>query len=166
MKTTQNVIAISGVKNSGKTTLIEKLIRELALLGISTATIKHDGHRFDPDRPGTDSFRHLAAGAVGTAVFDGEKYQLVKYQAVSEEELLSFFPEADLILLEGFKHSPWPKLEIIRKGVSDGQVCDRDKLLAIATDLEGFTAGVPVLDLNNAKKIAEFIFRCIRSERK
>jgi molybdopterin-guanine dinucleotide biosynthesis protein B len=66
------VVAVSGIKNSGKTSLIEKLLPALTRRGLRVATVKHDGHRFEPDRPGTDSFRHLTAGAVGTAVFDGE----------------------------------------------------------------------------------------------
>ena len=162
MNTAQKVIAISGVKNSGKTTLIQRLIPALADRGISVATMKHDGHRFEPDRPGTDSFRHLAAGAVGTAVFDGEKFQLVKYQPVTEDDLIACFPEADLILLEGFKDTPWPKLEIVRKSNSDAPMCPPETLLAIVTDLEAVPATVPVFHPDDIDGIASFLENLIR----
>ncbi|MGM9659728.1 MAG: molybdopterin-guanine dinucleotide biosynthesis protein B [Faecousia sp.] len=162
MKNRQTIIAISGVKNSGKTTLIEKLIRELSRRGISTATIKHDGHGFSPDRPGTDSYRHLTAGAVGAAVFDGEKFQLVKFEQTDENRLLTLFPEAELIMLEGFKDSQWPKLEIVRQGVSDAPVCSGDALLAIVTDRETLSAAVPVFRLDDVGTIADFICRYMK----
>ena len=151
------VIAISGVKNSGKTTVLEKLVAELTGYGVNVAVIKHDGHSFEPDRPGTDSYRHLAAGAVGTAVFDGEKFQMTRYAAVTEEDLIELFPDADLILLEGFKHSRWPKVEVVRRGNSDGPVCDPSTLLALVTDLPLELPGVPVLGLEDTKELAKLI---------
>ena len=159
-----NVIAVSGVKNSGKTTVLEGLVAELARRGLKAAVIKHDGHRFEPDRPGTDSFRCLAAGAVGAAVFDGEKFQLVKRAPISETELVGCFPEADVILLDGFKNSPWPKIEVVRAGNSDGPVCPPDGLLALVTDLPLDLPGVPTLGLEDAaglaRVVAKFLGRC------
>lgn len=155
----QKVIAISGLKNSGKTTLIEKLIPALAARGLSVATVKHDGHQFEADRPGTDSYRHLAAGAMGAAVFDGEKFQLVKYAPVDERDLIALFPEADVIFLEGFKNSDWPKIEIVRRGISERPVCEKNSLLAVATDIDGFSAEVRVFPLNDIAAIADFIIK-------
>lgn len=109
------IFAISGYKNSGKTTLTEKLVRRLTQMGYRVATIKHDGHDFDPDVPGTDSYRHRTAGAYGTAVFSRGRWMVVKEQPgepekqINEHNLIAMFPEADIILLEGFKHSSWPK---------------------------------------------------------
>ncbi len=100
---TPPVVAVCGAKNVGKTTLIEGLLGAPSRRGVRVAVIKHDGHRFEPDREGTDSFRALSAGAMGAAVFDGEKFQLVKRAAVTERELAALFPEAELILLEGGK---------------------------------------------------------------
>ena len=150
-------VAVSGVKNSGKTGLIVRLIPELNRRGLRVATVKHDGHRFEPDRPGTDSFRHLEAGAVGTAVFDGEKFQLVRKTAVDEGFLLSQFPEADLILLEGFKDSPCPKLEIVRAAVSGCPVCHPSARLALVTDLSFEKPGCPVFSLDDVSGIADFL---------
>lgn len=160
----QTVIAVFGVKNAGKTTLIEKLIPALTARGLSVATVKHDGHRFEPDRPGTDSYRHLAAGAMGTAVYDGKKFQLVNYAQVDGRDLIALFPEADLILLEGFKHSAWPRIEVVRKGISSAPACDKDGLLAIATDIEGLSATVPVLNLNDITQIADCIVKQLKEE--
>ena len=88
MKSEPVVLAVSGVKNSGKTRLIEALLPLLAARGVKTAVVKHDGHRFTPDTPGTDSFRFFAAGAVGSAVFDGEKFSLTRRAAVDENGYL------------------------------------------------------------------------------
>ena len=107
------VIAVSGVKNSGKTTLIEKLIPALNTRGVKTVVLKHDGHSFAADREGTDTCRFLAAGAMGAAIFDGEKFQAVKFAAVTERDLIALYPEADLILLEGFKWTDYPKIELV-----------------------------------------------------
>ncbi len=101
---------ISGYKNSGKTTLITRLVPELVKRGYLVAVIKHDGHDFEPDVPGTDSFRHRQAGAYGTAVFSGSRMMITKECAgVDEEMLAKAFPEADIILIEGLKHSNYPK---------------------------------------------------------
>lgn len=104
------VFAISGYKNSGKTTLITKLIPELTKKGYRVATIKHDGHDFESDVPGTDSYRHQKAGAYGTAVFSGKRFMVTKETTeIDEKSLMQAFPEADIILLEGLKNSDYPK---------------------------------------------------------
>ena len=91
----QYVLAISGVKNSGKTTLITKLLPELKKRGLRVAVIKHDGHDFEPDVPGTDSWKYAQAGADGTCVFSAGKYMVIKYAPTpSVEELIKTFPEA------------------------------------------------------------------------
>ena len=160
------MIAVSGVKNSGKTTVLEKLVAELTARGLNVAVIKHDGHSFEPDRPGTDTYRHLAAGAMGAAVFDGEKFQVTRYAAVTERELMEVFPDADLVLLEGFKGSNWPKVEVVRSGNSEGAVCDPNALLALVTDLSIDLPGVPALGLEDTKGLAELVLSyCFGGER-
>lgn len=104
------IYAICGYKNSGKTTLITKLIPLLNEKGYKVATIKHDGHDFVGDVPDTDSYKHKMAGAYGTAVFSEHRYQIVKeIEGVTEIDLMKFFPEADIILIEGLKNSGYPK---------------------------------------------------------
>ena len=151
------VVAVSGVKDSGKTTLIEGMLPHLAAAGLRVAVIKHDGHSFLPDPPGTDTGRFMAAGAVGTAIFDGEKYKVVRRQAVDENALLDQFPEADLILIEGLKGSRWPKLEVVRKSKSAAPVSDPATLLALVTDLPLDLPGVPVLPLGDPAAAAQFL---------
>ncbi|MCQ2510467.1 MAG: molybdopterin-guanine dinucleotide biosynthesis protein B [Lachnospiraceae bacterium] len=156
-------IAISGVKNSGKTTLIEKLLPELSKKGIKTAVIKHDGHEFEADIPGTDSDRAHKAGAFGTAVFSDTKYLLVKDEDEKDQEkkadmLALQFPEADLILLEGFKNSRYPKLEVVRKENSESCVCIGKNLLALVSDFQPeHPEEIPVFGMEDAEGIAAFL---------
>lgn len=158
------IFAVSGVKNSGKTTLITRILPILTGKGLKVATIKHDGHDFDADVPGTDSYRHFQAGAYGTVIFSDTKYMVVKKQPrMTVEQMMEWFPEADLILLEGFKTCPYPKIELIRRGNSVKSVCEGFRLAAIATDLrpeelERTDMDLPLLDLNDPQAIADFIF--------
>lgn len=128
------LLAVCGEKNTGKTTLAEKLVAALTAQGKNVAVIKHDGHEFSADVPGTDSYRHMAAGAYATAVFDHDKYMVVRREETTEERLCTLFPEADVILLEGGKHGAWPKLQMLRKGVSEGLVCNGENLFGFVTD--------------------------------
>ena len=153
----QKILAVSGVKNSGKTTLLEKLIPALKARGIRAAVIKHDGHGFAADREGTDTCRLLQAGAMGAAIFDGEKFQAVKYAAVSESDLFALYPEADLILLEGFKWTDYPKIELVRKGNSEAPVCDPQTLIALVTDTDARVPGVPTFDFSALDALADHI---------
>ena len=156
------VVAVSGVKNSGKTTLIEAMLPLLAEAGLTVAVVKHDGHSFDADPPGTDTGRFMAAGAAGTAIFDGEKFKIVKKQPVTEDFLIIQFPETDLILLEGFKYSAWPKLEVVRAGNSAVPVSNPSTLLALVTDLPLEVPGVPTLPLGDAAGAAALLIRYVK----
>lgn len=153
----QRILAVSGVKNSGKTTLLEQLIPALNARGLRVAIVKHDGHGFAADREGTDTCRLLQAGAMGAAIFDGEKFQMVKYAAVSEEDLIAMYPEADLVLLEGFKWTDYPKIELVRKGNSEAPACDPATLIALVTDTEARVPGVPTFDYSEIDALADHI---------
>jgi molybdopterin-guanine dinucleotide biosynthesis protein B len=152
------VLAVSGFKNSGKTTLIERVLPLLADRGLRVAVVKHDGHRFEADVPGADTRRFLQAGANGAAIFDYEKYMLIKKETVSEKHLLLAFSDADLILMEGFKSSPWPKIEMLSAGL--GFACDPSTLIAFALP-DGVAApeceGVPAISRNDYAAFAELI---------
>lgn len=151
------IVAVSGPKNSGKTTLIEKLLPLLGERGLKVAVLKHDGHRFAADREGTDTCRMLEAGAYGAAIFDGEKFQAVKYASVNEEDLMALYPEADLILLEGFKWTEYPKIELVRKGISEETVCDPSTLLALVTDMQLPQTEVPVFRFDEKEALAALL---------
>ena len=107
------------------------LVGALDRVGIRSAVIKHDGHEFEADVPGTDSRRIKEAGAYGTVVYSGTKFSMTKEQpSMKAEDFFGFFPEADIIFLEGQKDSDYPKLEVLRREVSDVPVCRPETVLA------------------------------------
>ena len=146
------VLAVSGVHNSGKTTLLEILIPLLRARGLKVGVIKHDGHDFTPDVPGTDSYRLREAGAEGVAVFSGDRYLLTEEFRLNEQDLLALFERHgyDLVLLEGFKDSGWPKIEVVRKEISDTPVSFQP--LAVVGDIPGADFG-----LEDAQALADWL---------
>lgn len=138
------IIAVSGEKNSGKTTLISRLLPLLTEKGLNVAVIKHDGHSFSPDVPGTDTHAFMQAGAVGAAVYDGEKFMLTRKVSVCADFLISQFPDADLIIIEGLKNSSLPKL-MLKDGMAyssfSGDIFDRDDVEKIAGFISAWVKG-------------------------
>ena len=129
------VIAVSGLKNSGKTRLIIKIISHLAKTGMKIAFIKHDGHQFEPDVQGTDSYQCLEAGAIGTAVFSDACWMMVKKEKIDAEYFVKNFSHADLIIIEGLKFSKFPKFEIRRKEIKEEYpICNPNTVLAYISD--------------------------------
>ncbi len=158
----KNILAISGYKDSGKTTLIEKLIPELMAYGLQVATIKHDGHSFVPDVPGTDSHRFYQAGAATSIVFDNEKFAVTKRMPPNLDYLLSLTGDADLIILEGFKETDYSKLEVVRKANEKPPINQLKNRLAYVSDMKScecseFDNSLPMLDMNLPKEVAAFI---------
>lgn len=152
------ILAVCGKKNSGKTTLITGLVPELKSRGYKVAVIKHDGHDFTCDVPGTDSYRFSQTGAYGIAVFSEHRMFVQRIgTGETEKDLIAMFPEADIIVLEGFKEYPYPKIEVIRKGVSEVPVSNPENRIAIVTDYSPEMFDEPVLDINDIKGITEYI---------
>ena len=159
----QTVIAVCVVKNSGKTALLTKLVSKLSADGSKIAVIKHDGHDFDCDMPGTDTYRFAEHGAYGTACFSGSRsfVQRIGTQE-SYEDLIRCFPEADIIFIEGAKDSDYDKIEVIRKGIStEPASCENGRFL-IATDLPGEMFDEETMDINDVCCIADRIKELIR----
>ncbi len=150
------LLAISGIKKSGKTVLIEKLIPLLAMQGIKTAVIKHDAHSFTPDTPGTDTFRFFAAGACGTVIYDSEKYSVTRRTETSHDELIGLFPDADLILFEGLSRSPYPKIELIPENSNEAPICDPNTCIAYVCRGK-FNTDKPVFHPDDMAAITEFV---------
>ena len=162
MKNTKpKILAISGMKNSGKTTLIENLIPRLSDAGLCVAVIKHDGHNFTPDTPGTDSYRFFAAGANSTAVFDNEKFSVTRRCQVNEEVLIDMFPGADLILLEGFKNSAYPQIKLVREGFPEDTARGSQTHTAVISDLS-ISSNVSVLRSDDLDTITEIVLQYVR----
>lgn len=156
------IAVICGVKNSGKTTLLEGIVKYLAERKLRVAVIKHDGHDFTCDIPGTDSFRLKEAGAYGTAVFSASRIFLHKTGTGEKaEELAGMFPEADIILIEGMKDSAYPKLEVIREGVSERPVSNPEGRFLLVTDRRGAQYGEPAADFGETEAIAERILEVL-----
>lgn len=151
------VAAVSGVKNSGKTTFLEHLIPCLCRRGRKVAVIKHDGHEFEPDVPGTDSSRLRAAGAGGVAVYSGGRWMMVREEPGDLKTLVEYFSDFDMILLEGQKDSAYPKIELVRGAVSEEPVCDPATLLALATDTDCLVPGVERIALTDYERAAEIL---------
>ena len=117
----RRVFGVTGWKNAGKTTLVERLVAEFVRRGWRVATIKHAHHDVDVDQPGRDSFRHRAAGATEVAVVGGHRYAIMREQEEPTlAEVLARMAPADLILIEGFKRERHPKIEV-RSGEDDGE---------------------------------------------
>ena len=153
----QKVLCVCGVKNSGKTTYIEKLIAELTAQGRKVAVIKHDGHDFEGDRPGTDTYRYHQAGAVETVIFSKNRYMMNVDRKIDLQQLLDQFSDADIVLVEGLKQSAFHKIEIVRSGISDELSCNRENLIAVVTDLEKNFGEVPIWSLNDCGSCLSYL---------
>ena len=132
------IVHITGAKNTGKTTLITRLLPELRRLGVSTAVLKHLGHGILKwDSPGTDTYRFTEAGSRATGIISGNDFAFHDDSGVNAtpEDLAGLlYPGYDLLLVEGFKHSPALKVEVLRKGVSTELVSEVSGLLAVYGD--------------------------------
>lgn len=153
-------LSIVGCSDSGKTTLIEKLIPVLNRRGYRVGTIKHDAHGFEMDQEGKDTWRHTQAGACGVVISSPARAACLRN--VDEEMSLDalvydFLVDADLVLTEGYKRLDKPKIEVHREACGEPLLCSEDPtLIALATDVQTDLA-VPHLDLNDPEAIADFI---------
>lgn len=158
------VFGFAGYSNSGKTTLIENLIPLFVARGLRVSLIKHAHHGFDLDRPGKDSYRHREAGATEVFLVSSQRWVLM-HELRDEEEpslehQLSLMAPCDLILVEGFKYTAIPKIEVHRPSNGKGLLYpDNPNIIAIATDApeDLSQTTLPVLDLNDSARIAAYI---------
>lgn len=158
------VFCVSGIKNSGKTSLIEQLIPYFSEDGLRVGVIKHDGHDFDIDHEGTDSDRFSRAGAAVSAICSGSKYAVVAHKPPKIEELLAHCTDLDIVIIEGMKYSDWPKVEVVRKENGNLPVCQPDTWICLASDypLPEEYRNIPWYDLNDIRGIYQCIHRYIR----
>ncbi|WP_223066209.1 molybdopterin-guanine dinucleotide biosynthesis protein B [Paenibacillus caui] len=108
------IVQIVGYKNSGKTTLAEYLVRYFTRKGIRVAVIKHDGHQFEADRPGTDTWRMSQAGATAVAITSAKRTAVIEERGTPLQDLVHRFSSHDLIIVEGFKQEAYPKIVMLR----------------------------------------------------
>ncbi len=160
---TVKAVSFAAKSGTGKTTLLEKVIARLKERGYRVGAIKHDAHRFDIDHPGKDSHRLTSAGSDTMLISSPEKLALVKRHKAPPpiaEILANYFADVDIVLVEGFKQGSLPKIELHRRERSASLICrgaENDPLLlAVASD-EPLELDVPLLDLNDAGAVADFI---------
>ena len=159
------VFAVSGIKNSGKTTLIEKLVTALTHKGYDVGVVKHDGHEFVADHEGTDSFRHKKAGAKNVIVYSKTKMMMIEEtQEPCIDTLLEYQKHMDVVILEGMKYSKFPKIEIVRSAISKENVCDPRTLIALVTDTSLQLKDVKKINLNDFDAILECVMAYIRAQ--
>ena len=154
-----SIVSIAGKSNAGKTTFVEKLIFELTRRGYRIGSVKHTHDGFELDNKGKDSWRHKKAGAAATLVVTDQRIAMVKDDARPDiEKMRSYLSDMDLILAEGFKRQPLPKIEVFRAdGPHETPLClDSPDLIAFVTDAAIFPA-VPVFGLEDAGLVASFI---------
>ena len=160
----KNVFGIVGWKNSGKTTLVENLVKNITDQGYQVSTIKHAHHSFDIDHEGTDSFRHRKAGAKEVVLASRKRWALI-HELMDEPEkdfdfLVNSIAPTDLILVEGFKEEGHNKIEVIRGENKKIPIHVSDEtVLAIAADYKILDISLPIFHLDEISKIANFILK-------
>ena len=157
------VFGIAGWKNSGKTGLAVRLVTELTRRGYRVSTVKHAHHDFDIDKVGADSFRHREAGAHEVTIVSGTRYAIMHELRGAPEptfpEILARLAPCDLVLIEGYKREPIPKIEARRLDSRNREpLAPTDPhIVAIAADHPVEDSGLTVFDLNDTLAIADFI---------
>ncbi len=161
------LIAFVGDSDTGKTKLIKSLIKELSKRGYSVAVIKHCAHGFTLSPEGKDSSQFMEAGADSTAMLSPERVAVlfrndaeVCYEGIAWE----FFPGADFVLIEGGRDDhKIPKIEVLRKGISEKVTCTLNELVAVVSD-EKIVINKPLFNPEETGKIADFLGREYKNE--
>lgn len=154
------IVSIVGKTDSGKTTLIEKIVPELKSRGYKVGTIKHDVHGFEMDHEGKDTYRHFHAGADTVVISSSNKMAMIKRQ--DEQPSLDdiakrFFQDVDIIITEGYKAFDKPKIEVFRSVVHSEPLCgEKDNRIALVSDTS-LDVDIPRFGLDDIDRIVDFI---------
>jgi molybdopterin-guanine dinucleotide biosynthesis protein B len=150
-------LGITGWKNAGKTTLVERLVTELVRRGWTVNTVKHAHHDADVDQPGRDSYRHRAAGAKEVALVGGHRYAIMREQEEPTlAEVLARLSAADFVLIEGYKREAHPKIEV-RAGTGEPMAPRDSSIVAIAADTRPSDTALPWFRRDDIAAIADFV---------
>jgi molybdopterin-guanine dinucleotide biosynthesis protein MobB len=152
------VVCIVGTSGTGKTTVLEKLIAELKGRGYRVGTIKHNVHGFEVDTPGKDSWRHAQAGSDVVVIASPGKLAVIERleRELTLDEVTARITNVDLILVEGYKYSKKPKVEVFRRDIGHELLFPTDELVALVTD-QPFDLDVPQFDPNDAAGLASLL---------
>ena len=158
------IFGLAGWSGSGKTSLLARLLPELIQDGRRVSTIKHAHHKFDVDQPGKDSYVHREAGAYEVMVLSENRWALMhENRDPGEPDLaqsISRMTDVDLVMVEGFKTYPHPKLEVHRASLGKPLLFAGDEhIVAVASDTTLSSIKIPVFDLSDTAAIAAFILR-------
>ncbi len=156
------IIGLAGWGNSGKTTLITQVIPRLVARGLKVSTVKHAHHEFQIDHPGKDSHVHRMAGATEVLVGSMNRFAIIHELRGEPEpglpELLSRMASVDLVIVEGYKTHPHPKLEVHRAANGKPLLFPEDScIVAVASDVPLPDAELPVIALDDIEKIADVL---------
>ncbi|MCO4316166.1 molybdopterin-guanine dinucleotide biosynthesis protein B [Phyllobacterium sp. 21LDTY02-6] len=161
----KRIFGITGWKNSGKTTLTERLVDELVRRGWIVSTVKHAHHDFDIDHEGTDSHRHRRAGAKEVAIISDRRWALM-HELQDEakpqlSELIARLAPCDIVLVEGYKRERHKKIEVRRTEArsTDSLAANDPAIVAIAADHRPLDTGLPVYSLNDIGGLADLVER-------
>lgn len=154
------VFGFTGFSGSGKTTLLEQMIPMFVQRGLRVSIIKHAHHNFDVDKPGKDSYRHREAGCSEVMLVSGKRWALMhelrdEAEPTLDEQIARMSP-CDLLLIEGYKNSSIPKIEIHRPDHVEDMLYPGHNVVAVASDV-ALALDVPVLDLNSPRAIVDFV---------
>ena len=162
------LIGIIGWKNTGKTTLIERLVTRFVSDGLRVATIKNAHHDFDIDHENKDSWRHRKAGAKEVLITSQRRWALLhENDALAEptlEDLLEHLSSADLVIVEGFKQHNHPKIEVVLMPPRESLLCENDAaVVAVATNMPELNLArpLPLLNIDKPDEVADFIRKLI-----
>lgn len=149
-----------GRKGVGRTTLLEKLIRELKRRGYRVATVKHHAHpEFEVDQPGKDTWRHAQAGSDQVVIAAPDRVAAIRYvdHPLTLDEITTIvIHDVDIILTEGYRQGNKPKIEVVRAALSTAPMCEPKELLALATDV-ALASDAPCFDLDDAGGLVDLI---------
>jgi molybdopterin-guanine dinucleotide biosynthesis protein B len=158
------IIGLAGWSGSGKTTLVTKAIPRIVARGVKVSTLKHAHHDFDIDKPGKDSHAHRVAGATEVLIGSARRWALMHELRTEAEPalatLLRRLSPVDLVIIEGYKSAPHPKLEVHRSSVGKPLLFPGDPaIVAIASDTPLPAATVPVVDIDDIERIVDILIR-------
>jgi molybdopterin-guanine dinucleotide biosynthesis protein B len=153
----RRVFGVTGWKNAGKTTLVERLVAELVRRGRTVSTVKHAHHDADVDQPGRDSYRHRVAGAREVALVGGHRYAIMREQEEPTlAEVLARLSPADVVLVEGYKREAHPKIEV-RSGAAEPMAPRDSSIVAVAADIRPGDTSLPWFRRDDIAGIADFV---------
>ena len=155
------VVAFAAYSNTGKTTYLEKLIACLKEAGLRVAVLKHDAHRIQLDVEGKDTQRFAFAGADCVAVCSPDRFAFFEQRSLPPEEAVRHL-SGDIILAEGFKNGPFPRIALYRKDAGKELAVPLEECLALVTDLPPENAPCPVFPLEDPRPMAGWLIRRFR----